>query len=133
MCDLCKEIAKFKIYSYPLFPKVMLVPEKVWTAVPRDDDEEDFLWFLDQAGGCLAFYYPCANTVFVRNDAFTWRVLLHELGHWIIYKWLHDAWNLQDWWDSHSPFLWHLVSTAVKCGIMSRKEVYDAIHQRRKK
>lgn len=44
-----------------------------------------------------------------------------------------DAWKLQDWWDDHSPFVYHMVSIAIKVGMMSRKEINEIYEEKKEK
>jgi hypothetical protein len=108
-------------------PRILVISSDVWTQKPKEGDDPNWIWFLNQTSGSLAFFWTSGNIIFVREDALTKRILFHEFGHWAIHKWLHSVYNLHAWWDEHSPFVWHMASIAVKVGLLKidwRKEKF---------
>jgi len=105
------------------FPRIISVPAFVWMMETKEEDDESAKWFVKQASETLAFYWTTGNTIFVRDDALSKRVVFHELVHWLIYKWLHNAWGLQEWWDEHCPFLWNFANVALRVGLLKREDL----------
>jgi hypothetical protein len=120
-----------KEWKKSFLPKIIVIDPDIWLTKPTENDNEDLKWFFNQTCDALAFYH--SSTIYVRDDAFTVRIILHEMGHWIIHKWLHSAWKLQDWWDHHSPFAYHMVRIAIKVGMISRKEIYEICKEKKEK
>jgi len=116
-------ISVTKWWLLPFLPGVFIVSTEAWTEKPKEDDDETWKWFLVATSECLAFYHPESNIIFIREDAFSLRILLHEAVHWFLWKLFRRQWGVQDWWDRHTLFRWHMVSVSLRVGFITREEL----------
>lgn len=96
-----------------IFPKIKKISKDEWLKNKPLADK-------------LACYHPFSNTIFVREDCFTYGVLLHELGHWMIHQLpVDDKWYqfLNIWWDDRCFFIHHLILVALRAKIISFEDL----------
>lgn len=97
--------------TWPL-PRIALVPVGDWMADKTMHE-------------CMAWYHPWSNTIFFREDCFTFRVMLHEMGHWFLFISCLDylaGGKLQRWWDRKCFFAWHMAKVAYRVGVMKKED-----------
>ena len=90
-----------RVIKFLFLPQIVVVSPEVWLYQPTEDSDDFVKWFHNQAWERLAFYVPCKiPLIYVRSDSLTVRLILHELGHWVIHKLFRNQWGLQNWWDN---------------------------------
>jgi len=71
---------------------VVLLMKSNWLSIKFVKELPQWIISSDKAA-----YHPASNTIYIRQDM--WWLIFHELGHWIIYKFLGDHW-FHKWLDS---------------------------------
>ena len=104
------------------FPKIKVISKEMWLS-------KHMRFFL----GCnvlndvrclMAFYLPYSKTIFIRKDCYTYRILFHELGHWVID--ILKLNGLQKWWDARCLFYYHIMYlVATRNGVLTKKDIKE--------
>jgi hypothetical protein len=110
-----------------ILPVIKVIDKKRWLEEPDDDLDEDLIFRPSEHG---AFYSPCEKTIFIREDCFTLRLIIHEIIHWIfdflkLWRWVKLYRWLNLYWDDLCLFRWHMVHLILKNNIGSEEDLIE--------